>query len=110
MPTRPSLPGFIVALALASAATAGWAAVTEIDQVGQKFSQSSLALKVADHIKFHNNDDVQHDIKVIDAGGDEDDHGLQKPGETIDVVFAKSGRFVVRCTIHPKMKMTVDVQ
>ena len=98
------------AFLLASAATIAWAAITQIDQVGQKFSQSSLTLKVADHVRFLNQDDVQHNIKVIDADGDEDDKGLQKPGAAIDVVFAKTGHFTVRCAIHPKMKMGVDVQ
>jgi plastocyanin len=38
------------------------------------------------------------------------DKGLQKPGETINQLFDKSGKFVVRCSIHPKMKMTVTVK
>ena len=87
-----------------------WAAVSEIDQVGQRFSQSSLSLHSTDHVKFTNQDDVQHNIKIIDGDGTEDDKGLQKPGEIIDVGFTKTGHFTVRCAIHPKMKMQVDVQ
>jgi len=89
MPTRFNLTAVIATLALATAATAAWAAVTQIDQVGQKFSKTSLS---------------------VNAGDDEDDKGLQKPGETIDVLFAKTGRFTVRCAIHPRMKMSVEVQ
>ena len=98
------------AAAIPAAATMALAAVSQIDQVGQKFSQSSLSLHLADHVTFLNQDDVQHNIKVIDADGGEDDKGLQKPGESIDVGFTKSGHFMVRCAIHPKMKMQVDVQ
>jgi plastocyanin len=97
-------------LGLAFAATAAWAGITQIDQVGQKFSLSSISIQSADHVKFLNQDDVQHNIKIIDAAGDEDDKGLQKPGETIDVAFGKTGRFMVRCAIHPKMKMAVEVR
>jgi plastocyanin len=110
MPNRFAVSTAIAVLALASASVAAFAAVTQIDQIGQKFSQSSLTVKAADHIKFLNQDDVQHNIKVINADGDEDEKGLQKPGETIDVAFAKAGHFMVRCAIHPKMKMAVDVQ
>ena len=110
MPTRSSLSAAILGIAIVAVTATAWAAVTHIDQVGQKFSQASIAIKAADHLKFLNQDDVQHNIKVIDAAGDEDDKGLQKPGETIDVAFAKGGHFMVRCAIHPKMKMAVDVQ
>ena len=110
MPPNSPLTATILGIAIAATSAAAWAGVTHIDQVGQKFSQSSIAIKTADHIKFLNQDDVQHNIKVIDTAGDEDDKGLQKPGETIDAVFGKGGRFTVRCAIHPKMKMAVDVQ
>jgi cytochrome c peroxidase len=95
---------------LVAAPAMTWAAVSNIDQVGQKFSRSSLSVHVTDHIAFLNQDDVQHNIKVIDADGAEDDKGLQKPGESIDVSFDKTGHFMVRCAIHPKMKMQVEVQ
>ena len=107
MHARVLLAASAATLALASAA---WAAISEVDQVGQKFSQSSLTVHLADHVKFLNQDDVQHNIKVINANGDEDDKGLQKPGEAIDIAFTQAGHFTVRCAIHPKMKMGVDVQ
>lgn len=109
MRNRFLLPA-LAAAAIPGAATIALAAVSQIDQVGQKFSQSSLTLHLSDHVTFLNQDDVQHNIKIIDADGGEDDKGLQKPGESIDVGFAKSGHFMVRCAIHPKMKMQVDVQ
>lgn len=101
---------FLAAPLLALAAAMAWAAVTHVDQVGQRFTQSSLTVRTGGHVAFSNSDDVQHNIKVIDGGGDASDHGLQRPGETINVLFSKSGRFIVRCAIHPRMKLPVDVQ
>ena len=86
------------------------AAETSVDQVGQKFSQPSVTLKIGDIMHFMNRDDVIHNINVIDADGDATDKGLQKPGETIEQNFTAAGAFVVRCSIHPKMKMSVKVQ
>jgi len=87
-----------------------FAAATEIDQVGQKFSQTTLAVVAGDTVHFVNHDDVTHNINVIDADDNAVDKGLQKPGDTIDQLFDKAGKFVVRCSIHPKMKMTVVVK
>jgi plastocyanin len=87
-----------------------FATVSEIDQVGQKFSQTSLSIPAGDTVHFVNHDDVTHNINVIDADDNAVDKGLQKPGETINQLFDKSGKFVVRCSIHPKMKMTVTVK
>ena len=86
------------------------AASTDIDQVGQKFSQTSLGVGRGDVVRFINHDDVTHNINVIDANDIGLDKGLQKPGESIEQVFDAAGKFVVRCGIHPKMKMTVAVK
>ena len=93
-----------------SAAALAFAATTHVDQQGLKFSAKAIAVERGDHVAFQNHDDVQHNIKVIDAEGDELDQGLQRPGESIDIIFSNTGRFTVRCAIHPRMKMIVDVQ
>lgn len=87
-----------------------YAAATEIDQVGQKFSQSTLAVAAGDIVHFVNHDDVTHNINVIDEDDNAADKGLQKPGESIEQLFDKSGKFIIRCSIHPKMKMTIAVK
>lgn len=86
------------------------AADVAVDQVGQKFSPKEVALAVGDSVHFHNSDDVTHNINVIDPEGDSDDQGLQKPGQDINYKFAKPGTYDVKCSIHPKMKMTVTVK
>ena len=90
-------------------AGAGYAAQTDIDQVGQRFSQPSLRLQRGDKARFLNRDDVTHNISVIDGSDNAADQGLQRPGQVIEAVFDKSGRYVVRCSIHPRMRMTIQV-
>ncbi len=87
-----------------------FAAATEIDQVGQKFSQSTLAVGKGENVRFINHDDVTHNINVIDEEDGTTDKGLQKPGEAIEQMFDKSGKFMIRCSIHPTMKMTIAVK
>lgn len=95
--------GFVTAVAVE-------AATADIDQAGQMFSKKSLTVKPGDTVRFHNGDDAIHNINVIDAADVASDKGLQKPGETIGVLFDKAGKFVVRCSIHPKMKMTIAAE
>jgi plastocyanin len=102
---------FVAGLALAGVATAAYAAETSIVQSGQAFSQSDISIKAGDHVKFLNKDDVNHNI-LIQQGDDDDDAkdmGLQAPGQSIDVPFDKAGKFLVRCHIHPAMKLNITV-
>ena len=86
------------------------AGTIDIDQVGQKFSQSALAVARGDLVHFINHDDVTHNIGVIDDNDNSIDKGLQKPGESIEQKFDAAGKFMIRCSIHPKMKMTIAVK
>jgi plastocyanin len=86
------------------------AATTTVEQSGQQFSEKSLSLAVGDGITFANHDDVTHNINVINDDDDAADLGLQKPGENLTYKFDKAGRFKVRCSIHPSMKMSVNVK
>ena len=101
---------FGVAAALASVAAGVRAATTAIEQSGQQFSQKSAVLSTGDSIVFANHDDVTNNINVINDDDDAVDLGLQKPGESLTYKFDKAGRFKVRCSIHPSMKMTVNVK
>lgn len=86
------------------------AAGPTIDQSGQQFSEKSVALQPGDTVVFANHDDVTQNISVIDGDDDATDLGLQKPGQSLTYKFDKAGRFKIRCTIHPSMKMTVNVK
>jgi plastocyanin len=108
------LKSFIVAAMFASLAWAGsaHAATTTIVQAGQAFSETDITIKAGDHVKFANQDDVNHNI-LVQEGDDDDnarDMGVQAPGASVDVAFDKAGKFKIRCHIHPSMKLNVDVQ
>ena len=100
----------IMAAALIVIAAGVRASGVTIDQSGQQFSEKSIALKPGDAVIFANKDDVSHNITVVDDDDDTSDLGLQKPGENLTYKFDKAGRFKVRCSIHPSMKMTVTVK
>jgi cytochrome c peroxidase len=110
MQFNPALLGLVFA-------TLGWpgpshAATTTIVQAGQAFNETDITVKVGDHVKFANQDDVNHNI-LVQEGDDDDnakDMGVQPPGANVDVPFDKAGKFKIRCHIHPSMKLNVDVQ
>jgi plastocyanin len=101
----------LAAAAAAIMAAAGVrAAGVTVEQSGQVFSEKSLKLSAGDTVTFANKDDVSHNITVVDDDDDLTDLGLQKPGQNLTYKFDKAGRFKVRCSIHPSMKMTVSVK
>jgi plastocyanin len=52
---------------------------------------------------------VAHNIVVKDPSGASKPGIMQKPGEESDVLFDQAGDYDVRCLIHPKMKLSVNV-
>jgi cytochrome c peroxidase len=99
----------LAALCLGAAAALAAASLT-IVQAGQRFSARLVSVHPGDSIDFANQDDVTHNIHVIDADDAATDLGLQAPGEILSYRFDRIGRFQVRCSIHPSMKLTVDVK
>src|SRR5271155_4778147 len=89
----------IVVLAWAVWASPSAAATTTIVQAGQAFSETDITIKAGDHVKFANQDDVNHNI-LVQEGDDDDnarDMGVQAPGASVDVAFDKAGKFKIRC-------------
>ncbi len=78
-----------------------------VSQADKAFSTKKLTVAAGDSVSFVNDDKVKHNIviKKMDVSS-----GIQKPGEKVDVLFDKNGKFKVRCGIHPKMKVTVLVK
>jgi plastocyanin len=110
--TRPRAKALIIAgtgLAVLAPLAVG-AAVTDIDQLGIRFAVDAVTVAAGDIIRYHNRDDVTHNLHVIDQAGDDEDEGLQKSQVVVEKKFDKAGSFVVRCSIHPRMKMTVKVE
>jgi plastocyanin len=100
-----------VAILASLAASVRAASTIQIDQRGLVFNVSSKALHRGDRLVFTNSDDVIHNIHIF-TGDDDDlaDLGLQKPGVKLTQKFDAAGRFIVRCNIHPSMKMVVTVK
>ena len=99
-------------LAAVFVAAPALAADLAITQKNQTFSEASITVHAGDTVRFMNADTVTHNITVNGAGDDDDadDLGLQKPGAAVSHKFAAHGTFRVVCSIHPRMKMTVNVQ
>ena len=92
---------------------AGSAAVdAETYEVGQKnkaFTESSMAIKVGDTVKFTNNDPFFHNVFSL-SDAKFFDLGSYPQGESKDVTFEDAGTIDVECAIHPEMIMTIEVK
>lgn len=84
------------------------AAEIVITQKAKKLDVAKVDIKVGDSIKFVNSDSITHN--VYSNKGMKFDLGAQKPSDASSQVFDKAGKFRVRCAIHPKMKVTVNVK
>ena len=95
------------AIALLGSVAAGAAATHKIGQKGKQFSESEIAIAAGDTVVFDNNDDVKHNIVIAKMRFNT---GIQEPGGIHELVFDKPGSYSVRCGLHPKMKLIVNVQ
>jgi plastocyanin len=94
----------ILAIATARAAT------IEVGQKDKTFAPDTLTAPVGSTIHIKNDDEVVHNVIVTVPGVAAKNTGIQKPGENMDLVLDKLGEYQVKCGIHPKMKMTIQVQ
>jgi cytochrome c peroxidase len=82
--------------------------VTSISQHDKQFTPTHIAIRRGERMWILNNDTRTHNVRVFDPKLDFDS-GAQEPGETVEMVFPKTGSYLVFCGIHPKMELTVDV-
>jgi plastocyanin len=94
----------------AAAALAGSAGAEELEvsQRGKSFQPGELKLKVGDTVVFHNDDEITHNIFSRSENA-EFNLKMQPPGEDLKYTFDKPGTALIRCAIHPKMKLVVQV-
>ena len=78
-------------------------------QHDRAFSVQELTLRQGEAITFTNEDDFPHQVHASGPGMNVDSD-LQEQDETISVPFPETGRFEVRCGIHPHMHLTVRVE
>ena len=101
---RAAFAGLIVGLSTASIAA------TSIAQKDKAFSVENVAIKLGEKLRFVNDDTVTHNITVKTPGGESQPGILEKPGDEMELAFDEVGTHQVRCLIHPKMKLSVDVK
>jgi len=99
-----------LALGILAAASAGVLAASTV-QVGQSnklFDKTTVSIAAGDSIEFVNNDTVAHNVMA--TGADAFNLGVMKPGEKKSRKFDQAGKHEVKCALHPRMKMTVEVK
>lgn len=75
---------------------------------GKKFSPAELNIKVGDTVTFENHDKARHNI-YSKSSGQKFKIRKQKPGARDSVSFDSVGAAEVRCAVHPKMKMVINI-
>lgn len=96
------------AAAILSPVLAYAVAPLKVTQEGRQFSERALSLIPGAVVRFVNNDDFPHQVRVSGPGMLYDSE-LQEFGQATDVTFATGGLFEVRCGVHPRMRMSVQV-
>ena len=97
-----SIGGLATSVALA-------ATVVSVVQKGRAFATQQLEIKAGDSIRFVNDDTFIHHVFVKSVTMNYDSEE-QEPGQSIEVRFPMAGAFNVRCEIHPKMSLQVNVR
>jgi len=80
-----------------------------ISQSNKTFSQAELTIKPGDKVVFKNDDNVTHNVFSVSKGA-EFNLKTQAPGTANAVPFNNEGTVEIRCAIHPKMKLIVNVK
>ncbi len=100
----------LVSLAIAASTITALAAagVVTVSQKNRAFTIAKLEIAKGDVVRFINDDRFRHQI-YVSAPSFNFESDEQAPGTTVNIQFSKSGVFEVRCHIHPKMLLQVDV-
>src|SRR5215471_16330721 len=96
------LPLFLLLPAAAMAADAGHT----VSQKGRAFHPTEVTINRGESLTFTNEDSFIHQIYVDGLFDSEE----KAPGENLNETFPRAGTFLVRCHIHPTMRMTVRVK
>ncbi len=98
------------ALLLGLAANAGAQRTVPISQKGRAFVPAEVTMAQADVLAILNDDGhLLHHVQ-IEASRFRFDSGEQEPGQTVLVRFPTPGTYLVRCGIHPRMRLAVTVR
>lgn len=81
----------------------------QISQKNREFQPGHIAISRGEALRFINDDGELLHHAYLTSPTFQFDSGDQKPGSSFTVAFPVTGSFIVRCAIHPKMKLTVKV-
>jgi plastocyanin len=84
----------------------GSGAIPQATMSQYAFIPRDLTVAKGTVVTWHNNDEIEHDLMIIDLGVRS---GIMQTGETHSATLDRTGEFEVRCTIHPGMRARVKV-
>ena len=87
----------------------GHAEEFKISQKKKRFTPREVVAKLGDSILFVNDDLYAHNL-FTDTPGMVLNIRKQMPGDAYRLKLDKRGNFEIRCVIHPRMKMTLQVK
>jgi plastocyanin len=104
------LPPVVIALTLSilSIGALMAASMVNVIQNHRAFQTASLQIARGATVRFVNDDQFLHQV-YVDAPSFNFESDEQDPGTNVDILFSKAGLFV-RCHIHPKMLLQVEVR
>ena len=71
-----------------------------------KFQPADLSIVVGDSVEWTNNDERDHNVTAKDNSFKSPNLGN---GATFKYTFKKPGKFAYGCSLHPRMKGTINV-
>ncbi len=83
--------------------------VVTVEQSDKAFYPNELQIKRGTRIAFVNSDTIAHNI-YCKKDDFEFNTGSQEPGQVDTFTFDRDGKFLVRCAVHPQMKLFVTVE
>jgi plastocyanin len=87
---------------------AAYGASLEVLQQDKKFSPTKLKIKAGDTVNFKNEDAFFHNVFSL-SDVQTFDLGSYPKGQSKPVTFDKPGTIEVECSIHPEMKLIIEV-
>jgi plastocyanin len=84
------------------------AAELEVRQFDRTFLPERLNITRGSVVRFANDEQFTHHA-FVDTPQFKADTGDIPAGQSREITFSQAGTFVVRCAIHPQMKMTMVV-
>jgi plastocyanin len=85
-----------------------------VGMASSSFSPATITISAGESVEFTNDDSVSHRIVEGEDGTEVDDPAFEAlelaAGDSSSVTFDEPGEYLVTCTIHPNMQMTVIVE